>query len=96
VSATHAEVQRRRQLLTADPRKERDRHEGDRQEKQRGEYQENGLAVTDDGQQLPMVRLNGRDLQNIIALLALSTEVPTGALACPALSRPALLGRVAD
>lgn len=45
VSASHAEIQRRRQLLTADPGKERDRREGDREQEQRREYQEDGLAI---------------------------------------------------
>lgn len=47
VSTAHAEVQRRRQFLTADSGKERDRGEGDREEEQRREYQEDGLAVAE-------------------------------------------------
>lgn len=41
-------------------------------------------------------RYDRADSQNIVALLALSAEVPAGALASPAFTRPTLLGRVAN
>jgi hypothetical protein len=45
VTATDAQVQRRRQLFASNTRKEADRGENDQEKEDRGEYQENSLAI---------------------------------------------------